>query len=90
MSDSQTRDYEKLFRKELEMATIDMARTGQNIKNIRIKHGMTIDDLCTACGGISRTAVCKWQNGTSMPTIDNFVILSDIWDIPIDRIIVRR
>lgn len=72
------------------MATIDMARTGQNIKDIRIRHNMTIDGLCEACGGISRTAVCKWQTSKSMPTIDNFVILSDIFGMPIDRIIVRR
>lgn len=72
------------------MPTIDMARTGQNIKEMRIAHHMTIDEICDACGGISKNAVCKWQRGDSIPSIDNFVILFALWDTPIDLIIARR
>ena len=70
------------------MPTIDMIKTGENIKTMRKRNHMTVDELAKACG-ISHTAVCKWQSGASVPSIDNFIILSFVWQIPIDEIIVR-
>lgn len=69
------------------MATIDMAATGRNIRAMRMKAGMTIKDVQNACG-ISATSVCNWQQGKSVPTIDNLVILASIWNVKIDDIIV--
>ena len=71
------------------MPTIDMPRTGANIRSMRDKNHMTVNDVASICG-ISKTAVCKWQAGTAIPSIDNLVILSSIWNIPIDSIIVRK
>lgn len=38
--------------------------------------------------GISNTAVYKWQRGQSVPSIDNLVILSQLFDCTIDDLIV--
>ena len=69
------------------MISINMKATGQNIHDMRIKAGMTIRDIQNACG-ITSTSVCNWQNGKSVPTIDNLVILACIWNVKIDDIIV--
>ena len=62
------------------MVTIDMEKTGKKIKEIRKRSGMTIRQVQEACG-ISAAAVCKWQNGQAMPTLDNLIILADLWRI---------
>ena len=64
-----------------------MTATGQNIKNNRIDAGMSVADITNACG-VSAAAVCKWQNGQSIPTIDNMIILAAIWNCRIDDIVV--
>ncbi|MCR5006147.1 MAG: helix-turn-helix domain-containing protein [Clostridiales bacterium] len=69
------------------MPIIDMVATGANIKKMRIAAGMTIADITDACG-ITAGAVCKWQRGDAMPTIDNFIILAAIWHTKIDDIII--
>ena len=71
------------------MVTIDMEKTGKKIKEIRKRSGMTIRQVQEACG-ISATAVCKWQNGQAMPTLDNLIILADLWDVKMDDLIVRQ
>ena len=70
------------------MVTINMEKTGKRIKEIRKKSGMTIKQVQEACG-IS-AAVCKWQNGQAMPTLDNLIILSDLWNVKMDDLIVRQ
>ena len=71
------------------MPTIDMAATGRNIRDRRMRAGMTVADVTNACG-VSAAAVCKWQNGRSVPTIDNMIILAAIWNCRIDDIVVVR
>ena len=71
------------------MVPIDMEKTGKKIKEIRKRSGMTIRQVQEACG-ISAAAVCKWQNGQAMPTLDNLIILADLWDGKMDDLIVRQ
>lgn len=70
------------------MPMIDMLRTGANIRSMREENHMTVNDVAIVCG-ISKTAVYKWQAGTSVPTVDNLVILSSVWNVSIDNIIIR-
>ena len=71
------------------MVTIDMEKTVKKIKEIWKRSGMTISQVQEACG-ISAAAVCKWQNGQAMPTLDNLIILADLWDVKMDDLIVRQ
>ena len=63
------------------MVTIDMEKTGKRIKEIRKRSGMTIRQVQEACG-ISAAA--------AMPTLDNLIILADLWDVKMDDLIVRQ
>ena len=69
------------------MPTINMQATGDNIRRMRKNAGMTIADVQMACG-VTAAAVCKWQRGDAMPTIDNLVILAAVWGVKIDDILV--
>ena len=62
------------------MACVDMIATGQRIHDLRIKAGMTIKNIQDACG-ITATSVCNWQNGKSVPSVDNLVILAALWQV---------
>lgn len=70
------------------MPTIDMAATGKKIMELRKKAGLTVKDLQDLFGFATPQAIYKWQHGTAMPTIDNLVMLSAIFQVHIDDILV--
>ena len=72
------------------MATIpvvDMAATGRNINMLRKNAGLTVKELQDILGFNTPQAIYKWFNGTSLPTIDNLVILAAALDVTIDEIV---
>lgn len=70
------------------MPAIDMAATGKNIMDLREKAGLTVKELQDLFGFATPQAIYKWQHGTAMPTIDNLVLLSAIFQVHIDDILV--
>lgn len=68
--------------------TIDMVMTGQNIKNLRKKSGITVTALQQVFGFSSPQAIFKWQRGDSLLTVDNLVILAALFKVTIDDILV--
>ena len=71
------------------MSTIDMEQTGRKIEYLRNKNGYSVRDLQKAMDPISIQAIYKWERGLSVPSIDNLILLSDIFHIPIDQIVMR-
>lgn len=67
---------------------IDMVKTGQNIVALRKKAGLSVKDLQDAFGFSTPQAIYKWQQGLTLPTIDNLVILAVLLGVKIDDIIV--
>ena len=72
------------------MPTIDIAGTGDNIRSIMKQKNMKIADIQSACGFNTPQAIYKWIQGRSVPTIDNMIILADIFGVSIDDIIVIK
>lgn len=70
------------------MPTIDMAATGKNIKDMRVAAGISIRSLQDVFGFATPQAIYKWQNGASMPTIDNLVILATVFGCKIDDLLI--
>ena len=66
---------------------INTVATGQNINRMRIDAGMTVRDMQEVFGFTTPQAIYKWIHGTAMPTIDNMLILADMFDVTIDEII---
>ena len=67
---------------------IDLKATGQNIKKIRQASGVSVRDLQMVLGFTNPQAIYKWQNGDSMPSLDNLVILASVLGVSMDDIIV--
>lgn len=70
--------------------TIDMAETGQNIIRLRKLTGISVRDLQKIFGFETPQAIYKWQKGKSLPTIDNLVVLSAVFDVSVDEILVTN
>ncbi len=67
---------------------IDLKATGQNIKTLRKSAGISVRELQTVLGFTNPQAIYKWQNGDSLPTVDNLVILASVLGVTIDEILV--
>ena len=67
---------------------IDLRATGQNIKTLRKAAGLSVRDLQEILGFTNPQAIYKWQNGDSLPSIDNLVILAAVLGVTIDEILV--
>lgn len=70
--------------------TIDMTLTGKNIKRLRRERGLTVSAITEYMGFSSPRAVYKWQNGESLPSVDNLFALSVLLGVTMDEIIVAR
>ena len=67
---------------------IDTTKTGQKINSLRLKAGLSVKDIQKIFGFETPSAIYKWLNGASMPTIDNMINLAKIFGVKIDDIIV--
>ena len=67
---------------------IDTVATGQNIDKLRISAGMSVRDMQEVFGFSTPQAIYKWIHGTSMPTVDNLVILAALLGVTVDDIVV--
>lgn len=68
--------------------TIDVKATGARIKKLRIERGITIREVSEYMGFTTDQAVCKWQRGDCLPTVDNLYALSRLYGITIEDILV--
>ncbi len=71
----------------LSIPIVNMTRTGENIRRLREQSGLSVKDLQEIFGFATPQAIYKWQQGTSLPSIDNLVVLAKLFDVPIEQII---
>jgi len=70
------------------MPVINMKATGVKIKGLIKAKGLTVKDVQKAFGFASPYPVYKWQNGQSLPAIENLVVLAKIMDVTVDDLLV--
>ena len=70
------------------LPTIDMMATGQNINRLRKQAGLSVKDLQDMFGFATPQAIYKWQQGVALPSIDNLVVLAAILQVRMDDILV--
>lgn len=74
----------------MDLPYIDQEETGQNIKHLIKEKGLTVKELRKILGFSTDNAIYKWIHGECMPSLDSLVILSWIFGMPIDEIIVVK
>ena len=70
------------------LPTIDMTATGQNINRLRKQGGLSVRDLQDIFGFATPQAIYMWQQGVALPTIDNLVVLAAVLQVRLDDILV--
>ena len=68
--------------------SIQQKETGNRIKRLLKQNGYTVKDIQGAMGFENPQAVYKWLSGKSLPSIDNFIILSRLLHTSIEDILV--
>ena len=71
-----------------DVPTINLEATGRNITRLRNEAGLSVKDLQDIFGFATPQAIYKWQHGTALPSVDNLVLLSVIFGVTIDEILV--
>ena len=68
--------------------SIQPEKTGERIRKLLLEQGYTIREIQGAFGFENPQAIYKWLSGKSLPSIDNFVILSRLLHTTIEDILV--
>lgn len=68
--------------------TIDMVKTGQNITRLRQQAGLSVKELQDIFGFATPQAIYKWQQGATIPTVDNLVVLASVFHVHVDDILI--
>ena len=68
--------------------SIQQKETGKQIKKLLMENGYTVKDVQNAMGFENPQAIYKWISGRSLPSLDNFVILSRLLHTSIEDILV--
>lgn len=61
----------------------------EKLQILRTEHKLSQEDLANKLN-ISRQSVTKWENGQSFPDIHNLILLSEIFNVSIDRFVKER
>jgi len=68
---------------------IDLCATGKNIVRLRKACGLTVRDVQQFFGFEEPQAIYKWQQGKSLPTVDNLFALSFLFGVSMNDILVE-
>ena len=61
----------------------------RKLKNLRIKSGLSQEKVAEQLY-VSRQAVSKWENGESLPEMDNLVALAKFYNVSVDYLLVSE
>lgn len=67
---------------------INLKSTGNNIKMLREKKGLSVKSLSEFMEFESVQAVYNWQKGRSLPSLENLMVLSELFDEAIEGILI--
>lgn len=69
-------------------SVINTIKTGKNIKKYMDVCGLSVKDVQKALNLASVQAVYYWINGRNIPSLENMYVLSELFMVPIDSIVV--
>lgn len=75
---------------KIQIPIIDVPMTGAKIDLLRKKANISVKEIQEVFGFSTPQAVYKWINGRNLPTVDNLIILAEIFDVTIDDILGIR
>lgn len=70
--------------------SIDMEKTGANIKHCIRESGYSIREIMEITGITVEQTIYKWYRGESLPSLESQLILCRLFDLPITRLLVLK
>lgn len=72
----------------MNLPVIDMIATGENLNEMRVSHGLSVSAIRDYLELNTTYAVYKWLHGESIPSIDNLLALSMLFNTSINELLV--
>jgi len=69
---------------------LDMQGTGANIKSLRKNNNISVHALQEVFGMENPQAIYNWESGKNMPSIDNLIILAQVFNVSIESLVATR
>ena len=74
----------------LKRPVIDLQATGKQIKSLMDAGKISVRYLQNIFGFEYPQAIYSWLNGRNLPTVDNLLILSELFGVTMDKIVIRK
>lgn len=71
----------------MKIPVIDLPKTGAKINLLRKKANISVKEIQEVFGFESPQAIYKWIHGRNLPTVDNLIILAEIFNVTVDDIL---
>jgi len=68
---------------------LDTKKVGKQIQRLRAEHHMNQDALAEKLY-VSRQAISLWESGKGMPSIDNLICLTEIFEVSFEEILCLK
>lgn len=59
---------------------------GNNIRNLRLEHDMSMKDLANKLG-TTDSAVCRWEHGLAKVSVEMAIKMADLFQISLDELV---
>ncbi len=69
---------------------LDMQATGAKIKSLRKFNNISVSALQQVFGMANPQAIYNWESGKNMPSIDNLLILAQLFDVAVESLIITN
>ncbi|MCQ2584081.1 MAG: helix-turn-helix domain-containing protein [Treponema sp.] len=69
---------------------LDMQGTGEKIKSLRKFNKISVSALQEVFGMANPQAIYNWESGKNMPSIDNLIVLAQVFDVTIESLIATN
>lgn len=67
---------------------INVSLTSSNLKKYRIQAGYSVREIQKVLSFSSPEAIYAYEKGKYLPTIDNLIVLADVYNVKLDELIV--
>ncbi len=71
----------------MKIPVINLPMTGAKINLLRKKANISVKEIQEVFGFESPQAIYKWIHGKNLPTVDNLIILAEIFNVTVDDIL---
>lgn len=70
--------------------SIDMVQTGKRLKRLAQRKGYSVKDIQQYLGLSCPQPVYRWYKGVILPSVDNLLRLSELYQVHMEELLVKK